>query len=238
MSYSAPGCRPSCSDAALRSSIFDQDLVASLIEHSRHVGIDVRLNTSVTSVDRRTGSDAGPLYRVHIETGGHADVVEADPVVHDGGRVPNTDTIDAEPGGITIDAHGGVAVNEYLQSVSNPRVDAAGDAVLPPGAIPLTRVASHEGAVIAANLLQEIRNGLTTAGYPASSLPVRRSPPSASPKPRRGNRALTCAWSALTRPAGTPIDESGNQSGCTRRSSRRKRTVSSGLIYSGHMSTN
>ena len=132
---------------------FDQDLVASLIEHSRHVGIDVRLDTSVTSVERRADAVAGALYRVHVETGGHAGVVEADLVVHGGGRVPNTDTMDAALGGIMIDAHDGVAVNEYLQSVSNPRVYAAGDAVLPPGAIPLTPVASHEGAVIAANLL-------------------------------------------------------------------------------------
>ncbi len=132
---------------------FDQDIVTSLIEHSRHLGIDVRLNTSVTSVERRSGTDAGARYRVHTETNGHADIVEADLVVHGAGRVPNTDTLDATLGGITIDAHDGVAVNEYLQSVSNPRVYAAGDAVLPPGAIPLTPVASHEGAVIASNLL-------------------------------------------------------------------------------------
>ena len=156
---------------------FDQDLVATLIEHSRHVGIDVRLNTSVTSVERQSDTDAGARYRVHTDTNGHAGIVEADLVVHGGGRVPNTDTLDAALGDITLDARGGVAVNEYLQSVSNPRVYAAGDAVLPPGAIPLTPVASHEGAVIASNLLHGDRKRPDYRGIPSV---VFTSPPLAS----------------------------------------------------------
>jgi glutathione reductase (NADPH) len=47
----------------------------------------------------------------------------------------------------------GVTVNEFLQSVSNPRVYAAGDAAATAGA-PLTPVASIEGAVAATNLLE------------------------------------------------------------------------------------
>jgi len=45
-------------------------------------------------------------------------------------------------------------VNEFLQSVSNPRVYAAGDVVSVLGSIPLTPVAGHEGSVVAANLLK------------------------------------------------------------------------------------
>jgi glutathione reductase (NADPH) len=37
--------------------------------------------------------------------------------------------------------------------MSNPCVYAAGDAVLPPGSLPLTPVAAHEGLIVAANLL-------------------------------------------------------------------------------------
>jgi glutathione reductase (NADPH) len=54
---------------------------------------------------------------------------------------------------VRTDARGAVEVNEYLQSVSNPRVYAAGDAALPPGSLPLTPVAAHEGLVVASNLL-------------------------------------------------------------------------------------
>jgi glutathione reductase (NADPH) len=48
----------------------------------------------------------------------------------------------------------GVVVNEYLQSVSNPRVYAAGDAAAS-GAPRLTPVAALDGHTVAANLLHE-----------------------------------------------------------------------------------
>ena len=45
-------------------------------------------------------------------------------------------------------------MNEFLQSITNPRVYAAGDVALPPGSLPLTPVGGHEGAIVAHNLLQ------------------------------------------------------------------------------------
>ena len=56
-------------------------------------------------------------------------------------------------GHIALDHHGFVRVNEFLQSVSNPRIYAAGDVVSPAGSIALTPVAGHEGAVVSTNLL-------------------------------------------------------------------------------------
>ena len=52
---------------------------------------------------------------------------EVDIVVHGAGRVPEIEDLDLEQGGVE---HGkrGVRVNEYLPSVSNPAVYAAGDA--------------------------------------------------------------------------------------------------------------
>jgi glutathione reductase (NADPH) len=55
--------------------------------------------------------------------------------------------------GIDWDLQRGVKVNEYLQSVSNPAVYAAGDAAASPGP-PLTPVATYEGKIVAENLLQ------------------------------------------------------------------------------------
>ncbi len=52
-------------------------------------------------------------------------------------------------------------VNEYLQSVSNPAVYAAGDAAAS-GGPPLTPVAGYEGGIVAANLLN---GNMTTADY-------------------------------------------------------------------------
>ena len=56
-------------------------------------------------------------------------------------------------GDVRLDRHGGVEVNEYLQSVTNSRVYATGDATLPRHKLPLTPVAAHEGAIVASNLL-------------------------------------------------------------------------------------
>jgi glutathione reductase (NADPH) len=60
-----------------------------------------------------------------------------------------------------------VEVNEYLQSVSNPRVYAAGDAALPPGSLPLTPVAAHEGLVVASNLLHGNQKNPDYRGIPS-----------------------------------------------------------------------
>jgi glutathione reductase (NADPH) len=55
--------------------------------------------------------------------------------------------------GIEWDPDRGVKVNQYLQSVSNPAVYAAGDAAASAGP-PLTPVATYEGMIAAENLLK------------------------------------------------------------------------------------
>lgn len=128
---------------------FDRDLVARLVEHTRSLGVDVRLETSVTGVVRK-----GPHYRVSTAGGDGFAEVDADLVVHAAGRVPKTRQLDLAAGKVEMDERGAVRVNEHLQSVSNPRVYAAGDAALPPGSLPLTPVAGHEGLIVASNLLK------------------------------------------------------------------------------------
>jgi glutathione reductase (NADPH) len=129
---------------------FDDALVERLLEHSREIGIDVRLDHSVTAVEHAAMSGT---YRVHVGRGANMHVIETDLVVHGAGRVPNGAKLCPEAGHIELEHHGSIRVNEFLQSVSNPRVYAAGDVVSPPGSIPLTPVAGHEGSVVAANLL-------------------------------------------------------------------------------------
>ena len=80
--------------------------------------------------------------------------IETDLVVHGAGRVPNSARLCPAAGHVELERHGTIRVNEFLQSVSNPRVYAAGDVVSLPGSIPLTPVAGHEGSVVATNLLQ------------------------------------------------------------------------------------
>ena len=65
--------------------------------------------------------------------------------------MPEIDDLDLETAGVAHEPRG-VTVNDYLQSVSNPAVYAAGDAAA--SGPPLTPTAAHEGEVVAANLLQ------------------------------------------------------------------------------------
>lgn len=78
--------------------------------------------------------------------------MQADLVVHGAGRVPAIDQLDLSAAGIEA-TNAGIAVNEYLQSRSNPAVYAAGDAADTQGA-PLTPVAVFEGKVAASNMLK------------------------------------------------------------------------------------
>ena len=73
-------------------------------------------------------------------------------VVHAAGREPEIDGLNLDTAGVEWDRRG-VQVNEFLQSVSNPAVYAAGDAAAS-GGPPLTPVAGYEGVIVAANLLK------------------------------------------------------------------------------------
>jgi len=126
--------------------LFDPDLVDLLVQKSRDLGIDVQLSTEARTIDTASGHLA-----VHASCGQGTREFEADMVVHAAGRVPEIDNLNLEIAGVEWDRKG-VKVNEFLQSVSNPSVYAAGDAA-DTGGPPLTPVAGYEGIIVAANLL-------------------------------------------------------------------------------------
>jgi len=116
---------------------FDSDLVDWLMEKFLEIGVDVRTRSTVTAIEQ-----SGSEYRVHTETSQGEATTAADLVVHAAGRVPDFDELDLPAAGIAMDG-GRIRLNEYLQSVSNPAVYAAGDAAVK--GPPLTPVSSHEG---------------------------------------------------------------------------------------------
>jgi glutathione reductase (NADPH) len=126
---------------------FDPDLVETLAQATRDLGIDLNLNTTVESVEKD-----GDQFIVTASTTDSRETFEADMVVHAAGRVPDIDDMDLEKADIERGKKG-VVVNEYLQSVSNPFVYAAGDAA-DNGGLPLTPVATMQGHIVASNLLK------------------------------------------------------------------------------------
>ena len=126
---------------------FDPDLAQQLVEATKAAGIDVRLDTPVRAICRKSDG-----FIVEAGTGDSPTTFEADLVVHGAGREPAVAALDLQAAGVRYGANG-VTVNEHLQSVSNNSVYAAGDAADTPG-FPLTPVAAMEGHIVAANLLK------------------------------------------------------------------------------------
>ena len=107
----------------------------------------------------------GHLVVTVKDENGKAHDIDADAAVHGAGRVPDIDALDLKAGGVTRNAKG-IVVDEYLQSVSNAIVYAAGDAA-DSGGLPLTPIASLEGEIAAANLLQPKSRRVAHRGTPS-----------------------------------------------------------------------
>jgi glutathione reductase (NADPH) len=148
---------------------FDPDLVAVLTERTRALGIDVRLDTAVERVEKQ-----GDGYAVRAKTRGEAVTIEADLVVHAGGRVPDLGSLHLERARVET-GKGRLALNDYLQSVSNPAVYAAGDAAA--SGPPLTPVAGYDGATAAENMIRGNWRKVSYRGVPSVCFTV---PPIAS----------------------------------------------------------
>jgi glutathione reductase (NADPH) len=138
---------------------FDADLVGWLMESFTGLGIDVHTGTAVTRIEK-----AGGGFVVHADANGQQVTSTADLVVHAAGRAPDFGSLDPAIAGVRVD-HGRLVLNEFLQSVSSPRVYAAGDAAgMGP---PLTPVASRDARAVAANLLGGNRHRPDYRGIPS-----------------------------------------------------------------------
>lgn len=126
---------------------FDPDLVARLADSTAELGVTIHTATSVEAIEKA----ANGRLTVLAKQRGTSVPFECDLAVHAAGRVPDLDDLALDAAGVTREKRG-VAVNEYLQSTSNPAIYAGGDAAATDG-LPLTPVAGYDGELIAANLL-------------------------------------------------------------------------------------
>lgn len=143
------------SDPPLNS--FDEEMVRYLLHLTRNVGIDVKVNMPVQAVE-----PAGQGFVVKAGGNGGQDF-EADIVVHGAGRVPNIGDLQLDKAGVASTSEG-ITVNDFLQSVSNPRVYAGGDAAATPYA--LTPTAYLHGKIAARNILEGNEEKVDHTGIP------------------------------------------------------------------------
>ena len=161
---------------------FDPDLVTMLVKRSRDIGIDIHLQSTVEKIDK--SSDDGSYAVYYSDTSlmpsnnnqkSTITRIDCDMVVHGAGRIPNVEGLDLAAAGIEHTMQG-IRVNEYLQSVSNPSIYAAGD-VAASGGLPLTPVATYEGSLVATNL---IKGNVLKSNYSGLPSVVFTIPPLAS----------------------------------------------------------
>ena len=122
----------------------DADTVAQLHQYSESLGIKVFTGVKVQAIE-----GAGSALSVVYEHDGKSQRVDSDWVVNGAGRVANVSELDLAAAGVE---HDGVriAVNQQLQSVSNPSVWVAGDALV--GSAQLSPIATYEGQVVGRNI--------------------------------------------------------------------------------------
>lgn len=137
---------------------FEPELVGWLMEKFAEIGVDVRTGATVEAVER-----TGRGFTVRARAGSHDIVVDADLVVHAAGRLPDSAALDLAAADIAV-KDGQLVLNGFLQSVSDPSVYAAGDVAKGP---PLTPVSSHDGKVVAGNLLDGNRHRPDYRGVPS-----------------------------------------------------------------------
>lgn len=138
---------------------FDPDLVDGLMDKFREIGVDVRTGSTVTAIEH-----VGAEFRVHTQGPQGESALAADIVVHAAGRVPDIQELNLSAAAIAV-KDGRLQLNQYLQSVSNPMVYAAGDAAA--NGPPLTPVSSHDAKVVAANILDGNRHRPDYRGVPS-----------------------------------------------------------------------
>lgn len=122
---------------------FDQDIVKTVLKAGEAEGIKVVLNESPRAVEF---AEKGFAVR-----GSKGVFYEADLIIEGIGRVPNLSVLKDGCGKVDSSLQG-VTVNEFLQSVSNPRVYAVGDCAAT--GYMLAPVADEEGKTAARNILE------------------------------------------------------------------------------------
>jgi glutathione reductase (NADPH) len=134
------------------------------MEKFRELRIAVRTRSTVQRIEKTVDG-----YLVHASTDGNTQTVAADLVIYAAGRAPDLDALDLGAAGFATE-RARLKLNEFLQSISNPKVYAAGDAASSGPA--LTPVSSHDAKTVAGNLLDGNRHKPDYRGVPSVAFAI------------------------------------------------------------------
>lgn len=125
---------------------FDTALVAQLMKSLEQQGIDIKMGAEIQKIQKRERK-----YVVTAKKEANISInLEASMIINAAGRVPAIADLDLKKADVAHDDKG-VMVNEYLQSITNACIYAAGDAADTPA--PFTPVANDDGSVVAHNII-------------------------------------------------------------------------------------
>lgn len=122
----------------------DPDVAAEVLKILRHDGIRVLLGAHTEKVTR-----SNEIVSLQVASGGKTLTIEGSDLLVATGRVPNTQALKPTAGGIELDAHGYVRVNERLET-SAPGVYAIGDVK---GGPQFTHIAYDDYRILKTNLI-------------------------------------------------------------------------------------
>jgi len=105
----------------------------------------------ITSTPRRSIDPADRGYRVVFTEDGAEHSVEAERIVNGAGRVADVDGLDLDTAGVRQE-NGRVLVDEFLRSVSNPKVHVCGDVLW--SSPQLSPIATYEGQIVGHNIVE------------------------------------------------------------------------------------
>ncbi len=122
---------------------FDVGIRSFALDEVRKKGIDVRLESNVTQVEKR-----GDVFKTTFASG---ETIDTDLVMYATGRTANTKGLDLEQSGVATRSNGSIPVDdEYRTNV--PHIYAIGDVI---GRAQLTPIAIAEGMCIAYNVFND-----------------------------------------------------------------------------------
>lgn len=124
--------------------MMDGDLGAELAKQLKRAGIDIRTGATIDKCEK-----SGKGWKVHVKKGAETEVLEVDVVLLGVGRKANTDGMNLEQIGVQMHRRGVQVADDSLRT-HVPNIWAIGDVT---GRIQLAHVASHEGTIVASNIV-------------------------------------------------------------------------------------